>query len=343
MLYKLNMTDGKFDGLAPIAFEDFASFGHLEKDLEDLIAQNISGVLFEDAGLMPIYQQQQGEEVGDVYALNAAGDLNIFELKRSTAGEGAVHQALRYAQDAGQWSHAQLQKRFRQYSGRTTELVEAHREAFDLDLPVEAGEFNRRQRLTVIGSAADDSLISAVDYWRTRGVNIDFLPYRIYELAGEHYFEFFALPYDRHRNPADKKGILFDTNRSYNEESIWYMMEGSRVAAFGDAKRFVERINDGDIVFFSHRWEGVVAAARVQRGQIREDRVDGTDTLYRTVKFITPIPRRGEELRAMPFAMVKEITEMNFYWASTIKVPYLPMPTAEALAIELRQHLEEEV
>jgi len=58
-------------------------------------------------------------------------------------------------------------------------------------------------------------------------------------LNGEKFFEFFALPYDKHKNPSETKGVLFDTNRSWDEDSIWYMMENKRVAAFGDAKRFV--------------------------------------------------------------------------------------------------------
>ena len=76
---------------------------------------------------------------------------------------------------------------------------------------------------------ADDHLINAVDYWRRQGISIVFLPYRIYDLADKRYFEFFAPPYDRHRNPADEKGVLFDTNRTYDEDSIWYMVENRRV------------------------------------------------------------------------------------------------------------------
>ena len=335
MLYKLSSTGGQFDAIEPMAFRSFASFGLLEKDLEDLIARNILGVLFEDVGLMPIYQQRQGQEAADIYALDATGDLTMFELKRGTAGEGAVHQALRYAQDAGQWSHAQLEERFREYRGGDKNLAEEHQAEFYLDAPLGAHEFNSRQHLVVIGSAADDSLIGAVDYWRRQRVSIDFLPYRVYELAGEPYFEFYALPYDRHRNPADEKGVLFDTNRTYNEESIWYMMEKRRVAAFGDAKRFVERISVGDIVFFSHRWSGIVAAAKV-RGPVRPD---GPETLYRDVEFITPVPRRGAEVGAMPFGRVLEVTGRSFYWARTIKVPYLSREEATRLVNELRRHL----
>ena len=338
MLYKLNMTDEQFDGIEPIAYKDFASFGRLEKDLEHLIAQNILGVLFEDVGLMPIHQERQGQSMADIYALNEAGDLTIFELKRSTAGEGAVHQALLYAQNAGQWSHAELQKMYQNYWKDSVKLGEAHKEVFDLDQPLGVEDFNRRQHIVVIGSAAEDSLISAVNYWKSQGISIDFLPYRIYELANEKYFEFFALPYDKHRNPADKKGVLFDTNRTYIEDSIWYMMERNRVAAFGDAKRWVEHINVGDIVFFSHRWSGIVAAAKVRPGQVRAD--DEEDALYRDVEFITPFPHRETDLKAMPFKRIREITGKSFYWARTIKVPYLSISESNVLVDELRMFLQ---
>ena len=335
MLYNLNMRDERIE---PVAYKDFASFGRLEKDLEHLIARNILGVLFEDARLMPIHQEHQGQSMADIYALNEAGDLAIFELKRSTAGEGAVHQALLYAQNAGQWSHAQLQKMYQNYWKNNVKLGEAHKEAFDLDQPLGVEDFNRRQHIVVIGSAADDSLINAVNYWKSQGISIEFLPYRIYELGTEQYFEFFALPYDKHRNPADKKGVLFDTNSTYREDWIGYMMKRNRVAAFGDAKRFVKHINAGDIVFFSHRGSGIVAAAKVRPGPVRAD--DEEDALYRDVEFITPFPHRETDLKAMPFKRIREITGKSFYWARTIKVPYLSISESNVLVDELRMFLQ---
>ncbi|MGK0619448.1 hypothetical protein [Meiothermus cerbereus] len=337
MLYRLRSTDGKFDRLEPVAFKDFSSFGNLEKDLEELIAASILDVLFEDASLMPIFQERQYQAEADIYALNENGELIIFELKRGAAGEDAVHQALRYAQDAGQWTFSTLQNKYNQYINSSTDLSLAHKEAFNLEHPLDAKEINKKQHLIIIGSAADDSLINAVDYWKHQGISIDFLPYRIYEINGEKYFEFFALPYDRHKNPSDVKGVLFDTNRSWDEESIWYMMENNRVAAFGDAKRFVEYVYPGDIVFFSHKWTGIVAAGRVKKGSIK---APDDETLYRDVEFITPIPRKGQAIKAMPFGKVSEITGKSFFWARTIKVPYLSKDEADNLAKELKAYLE---
>ena len=337
MLYMLSSSDEKFNKLEPVAFKDFSSFGNIEKDLEDLIAKSILDILFEDAGLLPIFQERQYKAEADIYALNEKGELIIFELKRCAAGEGAVHQALRYAQDAGQWSYATIQNKYQQYTGEDIDLCKAHQEAFNLEHSLDAKEINNKQHLLVIGSAADERLISAVDYWKNQGISINFLPYRIYELDGKKYFEFFALPYDKHKNPSDIKGVLFDTNRSWDEDSIWYMMGNSRVAAFGDAKKFVEYVYPGDIIFFSHKWTGLIAAARVKNGSIKTP--DET-TLYRDVEFLTPIPKKGEKIKSMPFGRVSEITGKSFFWARTIKVPYLSKDEAENLLKELKAYLE---
>lgn len=205
MLFKLTSNGENIDEIEPVAFKDFASFGKLEKDLEELVASSILGVLFEDARLMPVFQERQYQAEADIYALNETGDLTIFELKRGSAGDAAVHQALRYAQDAGQWDFADLQRKFRKYSGPTADLLAAHQEAFDLEHRLEAKDINRRQHVVIIGSAADEKLVSAVDYWKRQGISISFLPYRIYEIAGERYFEFFAPPYDTHKNPETRR------------------------------------------------------------------------------------------------------------------------------------------
>lgn len=339
MLYKLGSTKGKFDKIEAVPFKDFANFGNKEKDLENLIAQNILEVLFEDASLMPIFQERQYQAEADIYALNEDGDMVIFELKRSGAEDGAVHQALRYAEKSGQWSYARLNQKYQNYQNNEIELTKAHQEAFNLEHPLDEKEFNSKQHIIIIGSAANNKLITSVDYWKKKGLSIDFLPYRVYELGDEKYFEFFALPYDKHINPGNTKGVLFDTNRSYNENSIWYMMDNSCIAAFGDAKRFVKHVNPGDIVFFSHKWEGLVAAAKVKNTEIKKPE---EEIRYREVEFITPIPEEGKKIKAMPFKKVSKITDKSFFWARTIKVPYLSKEDAEKLAKELKNFLEKE-
>ena len=336
MLYKLLKTKSKYDKLEPLKFEDFSAFGHLEKDLEQLIANNLLDVLYEEASLMPVFQERSRQAEADVYALNEKGELVIFELKRGSAGEDAVQQALRYAQEAGQWTYAVLQEKYSTYMNKDVDLLEAHKEAFNLEHSLHPRDMNRKQHLIVVGSAADDGLVASVEYWKKQGISIDYFPYRVYDINGEKYFEFFALPFDRHQNPSDSKGVLFDTNRSYNEDAVWDMIENHRVAAYGDAKRFIEYVYPDDIVFFSHKNTGIIAAAKVKKGKVKS--LD-EDTLYRDVEFLTEIPKRSDEIKAMSFGRVSEITGKSFFWARTIKVPYLSKKEAESLLKALVKEL----
>ena len=138
MLYKLGSTDGKFDSLEPIAFKDFSSFANSEKVLENLIANNLD-LLFEEDGLMPIFQERSFQPEADILALDKKGELIIFELKREDAGEDAVHQALRYAQDVGQWSYKTLQSKYRTYKGKEdADLLKEHKNAFELEHKLDA-------------------------------------------------------------------------------------------------------------------------------------------------------------------------------------------------------------
>lgn len=291
MLYKISKNENSADSLEPLPFLDFADLGKLEKDLEIVIAEHLLDVLFEGAALMPIFQERALQAEADIYALNREGDLVIFELKRGYAGTDAMLQMLRYSQDAGAWGYNRLEEMHRIYSKSPQPLGEAHRDAFNLERPLLPSEFNRKQQLIIVGNAANDSLINAVDYWKRTGLQVNFLPYRVYNIGGEHYFEFFALPYDKHQNPATTKGVLFDTNRSYDPDSIWDMIEQKRISAYGGVKHVVEYLNPRDIVFYSHKWVGIVAAAEIL-GPVKSD---GADECYRDVKFLTPVPTRDAD------------------------------------------------
>jgi hypothetical protein len=197
--------------------------------------------------------------------------------------------------------------------------------------------FNRKQHLIIVGNAANNHLIDAVDYWKRNGLKVDFVPYRVYKIQNEVYFEFFALPYDRHQNPANVKGVLFDTNKSYNEDSVWEMLENKRVAAYGTTKRVIDYLNQKDIVFLSHKNVGIVAA-----GEIISKRkiIEECNEYYRDIRFLTPLPKNKNRLIGLPFSNVSEITGKNFFWAKTIKVPYLSKDESDQLLIALTDFLK---
>jgi hypothetical protein len=318
MLYKIGKTLGKFDSIDPLPFSGLP----LEKDLENLIAQNLWDVLFETSELMPIFQERSWQPEADIYALNKEGDVIIFELKRDEVGSDAVHQALRYCEKASRFTYNELEQMFKKYGGADqSDLREEHRLAFELEHPLDRSAFNRRQHLMIIGNAGNDELIRNVAYWKSKGLSIDFVPYRLYTVGGEAYFEFFSLPFDAHSNPAHMKGVIFDTNRSYDEDSIWYMCENARVAAFGGIKGIVHSLRKNDVVFLYHKGYGIVGAGKVRSDTVKAD--PKCDALYHALDWLTAIPKRNTTIKAMPASELKTVMNRDFWWPKTMKVPFL--------------------
>jgi len=334
MLYKLNKIGNKFVAMDPLPFSRIP----LEKELEDLLAQNLWDVLFEGSELMPIFQERVWQPEADIYALNEQGDLVLFELKRAQAQAGAVHQALRYCEKAGRYRYDDLERKLRDYrSDETLGLQEEHQLGFDLERPLDKSNFNTNQHLIIVGSASDRELARHVAYWKSKGLSLDFIPYRLYQIAGEDYFEFFSKPYDIHSNPALVKGVIFDTNKSYSSESIWYMCEGNRVAAFGGIKGIVHSLNKKDIVFLYHKGKGIIAAGEV-KSDVKEDKDE--DALYRDLKWLTPIPEKGQPLKAMSASDIERAMGFGFFWAKTMKPPFLTGEEAIKLLAELKKILD---
>lgn len=333
MLYKLKNDYT----LKPLSFMDFSDQNKLEKDLENLLADNLFDKLFENTPLLTIFQERPRQGEADIYALNRFGDLIVFELKRSMAGKGSLDQLFRYVTEAGEWAYSEIENKFKKYHSNSEEynnmsLAEAHQDVFYLDKPLKEDEFNNKQHMWIVGSAADNSLIRAVNFWKQKGLSIDFFPYRIYQIGNEHYFEFFAKPYDVHVNPGKRKGVIFDTNKSYDPNSFKSMITQNRVSAYGGRKEAVKSLDRGDLVFYSHKGCGVVGAAKVTGRRIKKD----NNEWYWDVKLLTPLPIDFENPKAMSFKEVQKVTNKSFYWARIQKVPYLSYEEAEHLLEELK-------
>ena len=344
MLYKLN----KNNEIEKLEFMNFSDQDKLEKDLENLLAENLLGKLFETKILMPIFQERPIKEEADIYALDENGDLIVFELKRSTAGKGSLEQLFRYVTEAGEWGYSEIENKFKKYLNKKEKndtenisLAEKHQDIFGLDEPLSEDEFNNNQHMWVVGSAANNSLIRGVNFWKKKGLSIDFLPYRIYEISGEHYFEFFAKPYDVHINPKNKKGVIFDTNKSYDKEgetsSLESMISKKRISSYYSRKDAVKSLNRGDLVFYYHKGKGIVAAAEVTGRRIKKE----PDEWYWDVEFLTRTPKDFNSPKAMSYKEVKKVTDQQYYMARIQKVPYLSYEQAEHLLEELKLLLGE--
>ena len=182
MLYKLKENE-----LESIAFEDFGNIGKKEKDLENIFAQNLEMIYGEYGVLFPVFQERPGQEAPDLCVLDKEGNLIIFEFKRSEAPESTTNQIMRYAEIYGQKSYDDLNSIYKKYISKKNgqdnmELVDAHREAFALKEPLKLEYFNHEQKMIIVGSSMDHKLAKTVDYWKSKGVSIDFIPYRLFEI-----------------------------------------------------------------------------------------------------------------------------------------------------------------
>lgn len=337
MLFKI---EGE-NQIKPVEFIDFADCKKLEKDLENLLAKYLLGTLFEQPSFLPFHQQRPRQGEGDIYALNAKGDVVIIELKRATAGRGSLDQLFRYVGIAGNWGYAEIERKFINYQKdkqdfESDNLREAHQNAFNLENPIEENEFNHKQHMWIVGSAADDNLIKTINFWKNKGLPIEFYPYRVYQINEQFYFEFFAKPNDVHVNPGKTKGVLFDTNRSWDPSSFESMFSESRVSAYGTRKNAVNSLSRGDLVFYSHKGVGIVGAAKITGNSVKND---GSEELYWDVEILTPFPNDFSSPKAMSFQDVQRVTGKSFFWARIQKVPYLTFEEAENFLDKLKEVL----
>ena len=319
MIYHYIDEDKK---LEPVGYFDYSEIKGKEKDLENLLAANLSDLYAES--LMPVFQERPMQSEPDMCALDRDGNLVIFELKRGYAWDDVTMQIMKYTQKYGQKGYSELNDMYKKYMSDSTELKDAHASAFELPAPLNNEEFNRRQKLVIISNAADISLIHAVDYWKSQNLDIDFLPYRFYRIGEEIYFEFFAPPYDYHVNARDTKGIMFDTCQKYLPDAEAQMLRRGHVEAYGEKMYDVDNFNKGDyVLFYSRDSRGIIAIGKVTSKKAKN--LPDEETRYHEVDMIVPkvIPENVDELKSIQPYEIKEILGRGICYVATCKYPFL--------------------
>ena len=136
---------------------------------------------------------------------------------------------------------------------------------------------------------------------------------------------------------TDVKGIIFDTNKTYSPSATIEMLTNNKVSAYGKASRFINRFNNGDYVFYYSKGRGIIAAGQIISDE--ESSEDGYEK-YKTVRLIVPEPVPLEESKycAISPKEMKEINEgKGFYYASTVKAPYLSKDKSEKVIALLKE------
>ena len=131
------------------------------------------------------------------------------------------------------------------------------------------------------------------------------------------------------------KGIMFDTNISYSDTNESEMILGNKIAAYGDAKRYIDSFRKGDYALFYSKGRGIIAVGQI----VTDTPTEVADEKYHSVRMIVPEKFNGD-VKALPALSpneIKTILKRNFYWASTIKTPFLTGAQVEMLIRELQK------
>lgn len=263
MLYYLNGINKKL--LETVKRSNLSLINWSEKDLEDLIANNISKIVSEDT-LMTIFQERRGKEEPDILALDKAGTLYILELKRWKSDKENLLQALRYGQIFGQYDYNSLDELYKKSKGRISELIDDHRDYFNLgsNNQIRKEDFNIKQHFLIITDGTDIDTRQAINYWRKTGLLIDAIIYRVYEtLAGEKIVEFNIYSPEEDVIEFEEGCYILNTNLKNSKQDDDDMIKASKAAAYYDPwKRKINKIQKGDKVFLYRSGTGIVAMGK---------------------------------------------------------------------------------
>ena len=131
------------------------------------------------------------------------------------------------------------------------------------------------------------------------------------------------------------KGIMFDTNISYSDTNESEMILGNKIAAYGDAKRYIDSFRKDDYALFYSKGRGIIAVGQI----VTDTPTEVGDEKNHSVRMIVPENFNGD-VKALPALSpneIKTILKRNFYWASTIKTPFLTGVQVEMLIRELKK------
>lgn len=130
------------------------------------------------------------------------------------------------------------------------------------------------------------------------------------------------------------KGIMFDTNLSFSTDDEAKMLQTNSVRAFGNSMRYLNSFRKGDCVLYYSKGKGVVAIGEIISEQ--PDSIPGG--LSHSVRPIVPhnFLDAVNNPKYLSSQEIKRLLSRGFYWASTIKAPFLNSDQINVLVSALR-------
>jgi hypothetical protein len=286
-----------------------------ERHLQDILFRSLDRLLPDDE-LLVLMQSKQWQEEPDILALDANGTLYIFELKAWDSSPQNLLQVLRYGQIFGLYKYADLARMYDKRAESHLPLKEAHRAKFEV--AVDEEQFNRNQVFVVMTNGLDVKTREAIQYWRSRHLDVRPWIYRVYDHEGEMLLE--LTPFRVEDNPYEdiSEGFyILNTNIRNDPKDDEDMLEHQKAAAYFDPwKLNIERLVKGDVVFLFRSGVGIVAVGKAT-GELGKAPYHGNakDTDEEYFMKLSPFHRIDPPVTA---AEVKELTGVNYRFMGTM-------------------------
>lgn len=134
---------------------------------------------------------------------------------------------------------------------------------------------------------------------------------------------------------SNSKGVMFDTDSPENEQN---MISESKISAYGNSKRYIDSsFNINDYVLYYKKGSGIIAVGKI----ISERKeISSKEEYYRNVEFIYPKQDEINTDISVSPNEIKIIAGHNFYFASTIKSPFVDKNIVEKVLNALKEKYE---
>lgn len=293
--------------------ERLQSFGLNEPDLQGILFKSLDR-LFPDDELILLMQSRHWREEPDLMAIDKYGNLFIFELKAWESLSENLLQVLRYGQIYGASKYEELDAWYKKATDQSQSLKSAYKAKFDAELSED--KFNQNQVFVVMTNGLDFRTREAIQYWRSRGLDVRPWVYRIYRVGNDE-MHLEMSPFRVIDNPYEDIAegyYILNTNYSNNPQNHEDMVKHGKAAAYLDPWKFkIERLVKGDVVFLYQSGIGIVAFGDAD-GKLEKLPHEGDADEEYSMK-LRKFQRLSQPLRA---ADIKRITGINHVFMGTI-------------------------
>jgi hypothetical protein len=287
-----------------------------ERGFQDILFNSLDRLL-PDNELLLIAQSVRGGEEPDLIAVDAAGRIYLFELKVWESSSENLLQVLRYGQLFGSYRYEDLDRLYQRTTKGSVRLGEAHSRKFDQQ--IREADFNKDQVFVVMTNGLDSRTREAIQYWKSRNLDVRPWVYRVYAVGGSPLVEInpFGMGQDAPYEDVEEGYYIWNTNFNNDQSDDADMLAQGKAAAYLDPwKKKVERLTKGDVVMLYRSGTGIVgmgtATGEVKRAAYHGNPAQSDEEFYTRLAGFRPVdpPVSAPE--------IKELTGLKYYFGTTM-------------------------